>query len=438
MTPSDVTTGDGVPTPPDADTAWFLVVAGEGTLASYALCPPSVVIGRADDCDVVIDHRAFSRRHLRLTVHPTRTVQDLGSKNGVVVDGRVVRGGGPISIEGTRGFHVGPHSLMLVPGPAERAASSERSGHEPLVVEDPTPTGVSTVVRELAKSPLSVLILGETGAGKEVLAETIHRASGRSGPLCRINCAALSEALLESELFGHEKGAFTGATSARVGLLEASDGGTVFLDEVGELSERTQAKLLRAVEAKEIIRVGSTRALRFDARFVAATHRELSEAVRGGRFRADLYFRLAGVTLRIPPLRERRAAVGALALRFLDDAAARAGRAPATLSLEALAALQTYAFPGNVRELKSVVERAEVLARGGTILSKHLGLVPSPVAPSSPAAPIVAGPDDERDAIVRALEQHAGNQTRAAETLGISRTTLVQRLRLFGIRRPRG
>jgi transcriptional regulator with PAS, ATPase and Fis domain len=304
-----------------------------------------------------------------------------------------------------------------------------------------------------------VLIQGETGVGKEVLAATIHELSGRPGSFTRINCAALSDALLESELFGHEKGAFTGAVVSRAGLLEAAAGGTVFLDEIGELPLGIQAKLLRAVEAREVIRLGSTRPIGIDVRFVAATNRELHDEVAAGRFRRDLYFRLDGMTLRIPPLRERPEMIAPLALRFLD-AARGDSDAPVRPTPELLGALTTYAWPGNVRELKAVVERAVLLSGGGDVGVRHLAFVPQPLpgasppppgpAPIAPAAPSVAPIDarddlsflsqaqrEDRERIIVALDQCAGNQTRAAQRLAISRTTLVNKLALYRIPRPR-
>jgi two-component system response regulator AtoC len=361
-----------------------------------------------------------------------------------------------------------------------RAAGEERSlsGRDVLRVIDPTPKGVPAIVKDVAASKASVLILGETGVGKEVLAETLHQLSARTGDLTRINCAALSESLLESELFGHEKGAFTGAASQKVGLLEAADGGTVFLDEVGELPLSIQAKLLRAVEHREVMRIGSTRPIQIDVRFLSATNRDLPAEVASGAFRRDLFFRLDGVTLVIPPLRERRSLVGTLAMRFLDEARKKSGQA-AKLSAEVLGALEEYSWPGNVRELKAVIERAVLLSRGAEIGVKHLAFARRPEASAASAArvadrtteppPVTFAPgapppmtaangaaaaaaaaggsenldflDDEqkadRAAVIAALDECAGNQTRAAKKLNIARTTLVTKLRLYRIPRPR-
>ena len=462
----------------------LLLVAGEGLFSTHELGGRELVIGRGDGCDVIIDHRALSRRHAVLRPGPPLSVQDLGSTNGTRIAGEIRHGGEPVTLAASDSFHIGPFSFVLV----ARTAGDERSlsGRDGLRVLDPTPRGVPAMIKDVAASKASVLILGETGVGKEVLAETVHTLSGRTGTFTRINCAALSESLLESELFGHEKGAFTGAATQKVGLLESADGGTVFLDEVGELPLSIQAKLLRAVEHREVLRIGSTRPVQIDVRFLAATNRDLPAEVASGAFRRDLFFRLDGVTLVIPPLRERRGLIGPLALRFLGEAGKHPGQPP-KLAGDVLAALEAYSWPGNVRELKAVIERAVLLARTGEIGVKHLAFakrttaeVAQPAAVAAPAAGVGAAAvaaaaaaaaaatataaaaatataagaggggaseigleflDGEqrkdRSLVVAALDECAGNQTRAAKRLGIARTTLVTKLRLYRIPRPR-
>jgi DNA-binding NtrC family response regulator len=422
----------------------LLLVAGEGQFTSHELIGRTeVVIGRGDDCDVRIDHRSLSRRHAMFRPGPPPTVQDLDSTNGTMIAGTVHHGGEPVALAAGEAFRIGPFSFVIV-GRAATGASSSHVGRDPLRVLDPTVAGVPESVRDFARSGANVLILGETGVGKEVLASTLHELSGRAGPLTRINCAALSEALLESELFGHEKGAFTGAAGRRIGLLEAAARGTVFLDEVGELPLAIQAKLLRAVEHREILRLGSTQPIAIDVRFIAATNRDLPAEVAAGRFRADLFFRLDGVTLAIPPLRERPGLVGPLALRFL--AAAAPGEPAPRLGADVLAALDAHDWPGNVRELKAVIERAVVLARGRELKAKHLAFAPTaPVAPPQQRdIPDDAAPEDldaeqrtDRERVMRALDDCAGNQTRAAKKLGMSRTAFVTKLRIYRIPRPR-
>jgi two-component system response regulator AtoC len=443
--------------PERVKTGDMLLVTGDGRLFAHMLTDDDIVIGRAPDCEFVIDHPALSRRHAVVRRRPALTLQDLGSTNGTRLGRGIVRGGEPIALTSGESFHIGPFTFLVVAGRTAES-SSGRSGRDKLVVDDPTIDRVSLLVRDIARSNVNVLVQGETGVGKEVLATTLHELSGRTGPLTRINCAALSETLLESELFGHEKGAFTGAVVAKEGLLEAAAGGTVFLDEIGELPMGIQAKLLRAVEAREIIRLGSTRAIAIDVRFLAATNRDLPASIAAGTFRHDLYFRLDGVSLRIPPLRERRGMIAQLALRFLGDAGRAAGRGPIRAAPELLSQLESYDWPGNVRELKAVIERAVLLSRGGEVGVRHLAYSPRPrererdddAAPPQPAAPVsfldAAGaalvsmftPEQlaDRNRVLAALEECAGNQTRAARRLGISRTTLVNKLAFYRIRRP--
>jgi DNA-binding NtrC family response regulator len=298
---------------------------------------------------------------------------------------------------------------------------------------------VHRLVEHVAGSNLSVLILGETGAGKEVIAEAIHQFSKRAkGPLVRLNCAALAETLLESELFGHEKGAFTGALATKTGLVEAADGGTLFLDEMGEMPMGTQAKLLRVLEAREVQRVGSVKPIKVDIRIVAATNVDLEAAIAAGKFRLDLYHRLDGVSIAIPPLRARRSEILPLAKIFLARACAEQNAKPTTFSEAAVRALESHAWPGNVRELKNVVERAAVLATGAPIAPAHLRLTPgaAPLAPL-PVAPAEAIDPAERARILAVLDQCGGNQSRAARELGIPRRTLLRRLDEYGVPRPR-
>jgi len=329
-----------------------------------------------------------------------------------------------------------------------------------------------------ANGLINVLILGETGVGKEVLADHIHRSSPRArGPFVCINCAALSGSLLESELFGHERGAFTDAKQAKTGLLEAAEGGTVFLDEIGEMPAPLQTTLLRAIENREITRVGGLKPRPIDVRFLAATNRDLEGEVARHGFRQDLYFRLNGMSLTIPPLRERPEEIEALANQFLSDATSSSGssgRRVPRLSSEAVEILRGYFWPGNIRELRNVIERALVLCDATEISAEHLPIekmrlgrlalaagvapgnevtapLPAPktqggqgsggqawwMPPLPPGMVLSASDLVERERVVSVLSECAGSQTAAAEKLGISRGTLIARLKRLGIPRPR-
>ena len=307
----------------------------------------------------------------------------------------------------------------------------------------PATPDLDAVVERVAGSNISVLLLGETGVGKEVMAGAVHARSPRAAaPFVGINCAAFSEALFESELFGHERGAFTGADRAKPGLLEVAEGGTVFLDEVGEMPPSLQAKLLRVLERREVLRVGSVQPRPIDVRIVSATNLDLEAEIAARRFRQDLYFRLNGISITIPPLRQRAGEIEPLARHFLETGAAAIGRRPVpALAPDALEALHAHDWPGNIRELRNVIERALVLSVGPTIRRDDLQLATGPaqrVAESRPAGSALAsGEREERERIVLALERCVGNQTYAAEMLGISRRTLVSRIAKYGIPRPR-
>jgi DNA-binding NtrC family response regulator len=293
----------------------------------------------------------------------------------------------------------------------------------------------------VAATPLTVLVVGETGAGKENVAETIHRLSPRAQhPYLRVHLAALPESLLESELFGHERGAFTGADKRRLGYFESAAGGTLFLDEIGELPVSTQAKLLRVLETRRLVRLGSSEELEADVRIIAATNRDLGAEVRAGRFREDLYFRLGGFRIDVPPLRERRSEIPLLASLFVREMAARLSAPAPGIQAELLAVLERYPWPGNVRELKHVMEAALVLAAPGDIGIQHLPpQFRSPPGEPPPPAPSVEPLSlAERSAIVGALEACGGNQSRAARQLGISRRTLIYKMRKHDIRTIKG
>jgi len=306
------------------------------------------------------------------------------------------------------------------------------------------------VLRQAAKvasAETTVLLTGESGTGKEVVARFVHSSSPRaSGPFVAINCAALPDTLLESELFGFERGAFSGAHAAKPGRIEAAQGGVLFLDEVGETSPSVQAKLLRVLQEREFQRLGGSRPQRADVRVVAATNRDLAAAMARGTFREDLFYRLAVFEIRLPPLRERPDDILPLAGAFLEEIGAELGRPAAGISRDAMEALLGYRWPGNVRELRNVLERASILSGGGLITHEHL-IVPAPRSPASaPSSPERAGTvsppratrapslaDLERDAIERALVEARYNKSRAARALGLTRGQLYGRLRRLGM-----
>ncbi len=301
-----------------------------------------------------------------------------------------------------------------------------------LIAQSPLMQAVFHDASLVATSESRVLITGESGVGKEVLADVIHGWSARaSGPLVKVNCAAIPETLLESELFGHEKGAFTGAVAQRIGRFELADGGTIFLDEVADMSPPLQAKLLRVTQDGLFTRVGSNRELQTNARILAATNRNLDEAVKAGRFREDLFYRLNVVELNIPPLRERPEDILPLATRFLTEFTG--GRA--RLSSAVTDCLTSYTWPGNVRELRNAMERAALLSLGELILPEHLPARVRTAAAGGTTAPAAADAEHlgeiERQAIFLALKKHDFNRTETAKALGISRRALIYKLQRF-------
>ena len=289
MTKASDTVSFAAPRTQGAHGDGLLLVAGGDGLMTFPLQRDDVTIGRAPDCDVVLAHDALSRRHVRLRLAPTISVEDLGSRNGTRLRGKRLEPERAESLDVGEPFQIGHFQFLVARTRNAPSPLSVSNRQDSLRVVDPRTAAVGRFVRDLATSPLAILILGETGTGKEVLAQTIHELSKRRGPFVRANCAAMAPSLIESELFGHEKGAFTGAADSRPGLLEAAQHGTFFLDEVGELPEETQVTLLRAIENREITRVGSTKPIALDVRFVAATNRDLAAEVADGRFRRDLF-----------------------------------------------------------------------------------------------------------------------------------------------------
>jgi len=306
-----------------------------------------------------------------------------------------------------------------------------------IIGESPLLKDVIERVKKVAQSKATILIEGESGTGKELIAQAIHQSSPRSrGPFIAVHCAALSESLLESELFGHEKGSFTGATERRIGRFESADGGTLFLDEIGEISPSIQVKLLRFLETKSIDRVGGSKTIELDVRLVTATNRNLEQLVKAGKFREDLYFRLDVVRFVMPPLRDRPSDIPALIAHFVKLFSDENGVPPLEVEPGAMRTLQAYAWPGNIRELRNFCENAVVLRKGGKLTEFDLdprfrgqaAAVPAAGADGTAAAPTLSVEQNEKRILREALIKSRGNRTKAAEMMGISRRTLHRKL----------
>jgi len=326
-----------------------------------------------------------------------------------------------------------------------RAKVDSQQPNTTMVGESPAMLHLREQVSLAAPTNGRVLILGENGTGKELVARTIHQSSRRkSGPFVEVNCAAIPEELIESELFGHARGAFTGAVADKPGRFEQANAGTIFLDEIADMSLKTQAKVLRVLQEQVMERVGGTQRIKVDVRVLAATNKDLIAEIRAGRFREDLFFRLNVIPIFVPALRDRQQDIPMLAEHFMALVAQEQGRKPRRLASEAAARLQQYGWPGNVRELRNVIERVNIMVGGDTITAQDLGflgrdgVMPDLPGQAGPVAPLSEARDQfEKDYILRTLAAQNGNMSRTAEVLGVERSNLYKKLRAFGIT-PRG
>jgi two-component system, NtrC family, response regulator GlrR len=436
------------PAPPKAG-AWLIVEQSGQPSRSIEIGSTPLLVGSGSDCTVILNDPHVSNRHVELVRSSAGVVvRDLGSRNGTRVANIAVK---EVVLSSEAEITVGTTKLRLdLGGELSELGDLGRLAQEP--VRDDELSGVparfggavgsSATMRKLfallgrlAPSNLTVTLLGETGTGKDVLAHAIHNVSPRSGgPFVVFDCAAAQPSLIESELFGHERGAFTGAVSARVGVFERAHRGTLFIDEIGEMPLDLQPKLLRALEDRKVRRLGGSGERPFDVRIVAATNRDLGKQVESGSFRQDLYFRLSTAILRVPPLRDHLDDIPDLVAHFLAQE-----KTSLSVTPSALASLCDHPWPGNVRELKNVIHTAAALANGKELDVKDLVFFEATGAATPPAAPTSAGAaaafqslkEQEKAAIQNALQAHGGNRTHAARSLGIAISTLYTKIKKY-------
>jgi DNA-binding NtrC family response regulator len=420
-----------------------LRVRAGGRERTVPVTAAGVVVGKDPACDAPLEDAYVSARHLRIDAEGARWVlRDLGSTNGTFISGaRVTRAELPLGVP----VHLGDAEIVLEPRDAPEPPDAQT--FEGMITRDAGMRQVFELVERVAASDAAVTIFGETGTGKELVARGLHARSGRrEGPFIPVNCSAIAESLIESELFGHEKGAFSGAERLRKGAFEEADRGTIFLDEIGELPLDLQPKLLRVLELGEVKRVGASRPITVDVRLIAATHRDLRAQVRAGKFREDLYYRLCVVPVTVPPLRRRRGDVRALAEVFLEKASPRG--ALVRWSPEALQKLEAYDWPGNVRQLRNVVLRSLLFRGEGLVVPADAVTFEDTRAHASDAGDddslYVRGltlEDIEREAIRLSLRRNKGKRSAVVKELRIAKSTVMKRIGQWGLHdegRPSG
>jgi DNA-binding NtrC family response regulator len=416
-------------------------------------------IGRGREADLQLPDPSVSRLHARIFRVGEQYFLSDTSKNGTFHDGKRIT---QLLLEGGQTFRIGPYQIHFsrddlsgasadpptvssamhadAPPPASSAKAQSKSSSFTfgLIGKTPEITKLIESINRVGASDFPVLIEGETGSGKELVSRGIHETSRRKDrPFVVVNCGAISPELIESELFGHEKGAFTGATAQRRGAFEVAHGGTLFLDEIGELPLPLQPKLLRALEQKEIKRVGGNETLLVDVRILAATNRNLRDEVSRKTFRDDLYFRISTITLHVPPLRERREDILPLALHFLSDIGSGTGRPAPELSGPAAEFLGAQDWPGNVRELRNAIQRAVVMSEEKVLQAKDFGFLLNlqiSQPGSSPDPALSRWEQSEKTNILAELSRQKWNKTRTARELGIAKSTLFEKLKKYGIR----
>ncbi len=438
--------------------AMLSVSISSGMSVEIRLGLKEIRIGRSKEADLLLPDPSVSRFHARIFRVGDQYYLADKSKNGTFVDGKRIS---QVQLEGGFVFQVGPYRILFsresrmhsVPEPPtvspgtgteqlpvseNRAIKNKSVAGLGMIGQSPALTRLLDDIRKVAISDFPVLIEGETGSGKELVSRGIHESSGRKkGPFVVVNCGAISAELIESELFGHEKGAFTGATAQRRGAFEIAHGGTIFLDEIGELPIRLQPKLLRALEQKEIKRVGGNEPILVDVRVLAATNRNLREDVSSKNFRDDLYFRISTISLQVPPLRDRREDILPIAMHFLMDGASKTNRAAPELSRPAEEILSSYDWPGNVRELRNAIQRAVVMCDGPSLGPRDFSFL----LPTNPVSQEGLGDksltrweQSEKNNILAELSRQKGNKTRTARELGIAKSTLFEKLKKYGMR----
>lgn len=414
--------------------ARFKVNKGKDAGKEMVIQRPLVSIGTLPENDLALADATVSRRHAVIEETPNGYVlRDLDSTNGTFVDGVRIREGylSPGAI-----IRLGHTEISFSPLEERIENLKSEADHFGELIGSSTPLReVYGILERIALTDVTVLLEGETGTGKELAARAVHSRSRRAkGPFVVIDCGAVAPNLIESELFGHEKGAFTDAVRARQGAFELADKGTVFLDEIGELSQELQPKLLRALDQREAKRIGADKPIPFNVRIIAATNRDLEKEVKAGRFREDLYYRLSVVRIHMPPLRKRKEDIETISAHLLTAISADIGKKISGLSPEAEAALRAYAWPGNVRELRNVLGRAAALCDGSRIEARDLVLSPGSKTDTLEELGGKTLEEIEKAAIHATLRSVSGNKTEAAKMLGIAYSTLYEKIKKYGMK----